>query len=403
MTNRAQNLQIQYRPVADLAPAPRNARTHSEKQVQQIAASIKKFGFTNPILLDGQNGIIAGHGRLLGAIAAGLDSVPCVDLSYLTPAERRAYLLADNQIAIAAGWDEEILIDELKCLDAEGFDLDVLGFSSSELEKMLVPEIHGDAEPQVDQAEELNKKWNVKTGDLWLIGAHRLLCGDSTKAEDVSHLLGDRKPVLMVTDPPYGVSYDANWRNEADRANGKPYGASAIGKVANDDRADWSEAYALFPGDVAYVWHADVASPVVAESLAACSFERRALIVWAKSSLVIGRGDYHHQHEPCWYCVRKGKPGLRTDDRKQTTLWEIDKSQKSETGHSTQKPLECMARPMRNHDAPEVYDPFLGSGTTLLAAQNLQRKCYGMEISPAYCAVILERMKTAFPDIKISK
>jgi DNA modification methylase len=159
----------------------------------------------------------------------------------------------------------------------------------------------------------------------------------------------------------------------------------------------------LFPGDVAYVWHAGVASPIVADSLATCDFERRALIVWAKQQLVIGRGDYHHQHEPCWYCVRKGKPGLRTDDRKQTTLWQIDKPQKSETGHSTQKPLECMARPMRNHNAPEVYDPFLGSGTTMVAAQNLGRKCYGIEISPAYCSVILQRMQDAFPRIEIRR
>jgi len=201
--------------------------------------------------------------------------------------------------------------------------------------------------------------------------------------------------VLMVTDPPYGVEYDADWRARAAASGAlKCYGKPekfAVGKVSNDDRADWREAWALFPGDVAYVWHAGVASPVVADSLSACGFERRALIVWAKNSMVIGRGDYHHQHEPCWYCVRKGATGRRTDDRKQTTLWQIDKPQKSETGHSTQKPVECMARPIRNHDAPEVYDPFLGSGTTLIAAEQLGRRCFGLEISPAYCDVIVAR------------
>jgi DNA modification methylase len=234
----------------------------------------------------------------------------------------------------------------------------------------------------------------TKPGDLWMLGDHRLLCGDSTKAEDVERLMAGAKADMMVTDPPYGVEYDADWRNQAKRPDGTAYGASAVGKVSNDDRADWRESWALFPGDIAYVWHADCRSPEVAESLTVCDFVIRNLIVWAKNSMVIGRGDYHHQHEPCWYVVRKGCPGRRTDDRTQTTLWQIDKPQKSETGHSTQKPVECMARPMRNHEAELIYDPFLGSGTTLIAAEQLGRKCYGMEISPAYCDVIVKRWET---------
>jgi DNA modification methylase len=231
----------------------------------------------------------------------------------------------------------------------------------------------------------------TKPGDLWLLGGHRVLCGDSTKPEDVARLMAGEKADMMVTDPPYGVEYDADWRNQAKRPDGTAYGASAVGKVSNDDRADWRESWALFYGDVAYVWHAGCRSPEVAESLEVCNFVIRNLIIWAKNSMVIGRGDYHHQHEPCWYVVRKGAAGRRTDDRTQTTLWQIDKPQKSETGHSTQKPVECMARPMRNHEAALIYDPFLGSGTTLIAAEQLGRKCYGMEISPAYCDVIVQR------------
>jgi DNA modification methylase len=299
-----------------------------------------------------------------------------------------------------------MLAAEVEAIDWE--ELESFGLDDMDLAEILAEAERGaegdaDAEAQVDRAEELNQTWGVKAGDLWLVGNHRLLCGDSTKAEDVARVMGGARPVLMVTDPPYGVEYDANWRNEADRANGKPYGASAVGKVTNDDRADWSPAWALFPGDVAYVWHAMKTQHAVATSLIESGMDIRAEIVWAKSALVISQGHYHPQHESCFYAVRKGATGRWAGDRKQTTLWQIDKPHKSETGHSTQKPLECMARPMRNHDAPEVYDPFLGSGTTMVAAQNLSRKCYGLEISPAYCAVILQRMADAFPGIEIRK
>ena len=230
-----------------------------------------------------------------------------------------------------------------------------------------------DAEPQIDQAEELNKIWKVKTGDLWRIGDHRLLCGDSTKREDVERVMGGEKAILMVTDPPYGVEYDADWRNRADRANGKPYGARAIGVVTNDERVDWTDAYSL--------------------------------LIWVKSNIVISRGDYHYRHEPCWYAVRKGKNHNWQGSRKESSVWEIDKPMKSETGHSTQKPIECMAKPIENNTAigEFVYDPFAGSGTTMVACQNLNRKCRGIEISKNYCAVILQRMKDAFPGIDISK
>jgi DNA modification methylase len=212
----------------------------------------------------------------------------------------------------------------------------------------------------------------------------------------------------MVTDPPYGVEYDALWREETgSAANGQTvrissgkalnkHKACGVGKVANDDRADWREAWALFTGDVAYVWHAMKTALCVGDSLLATGFEIRAEIVWAKSQLVISQGHYHPQHESCFYAVRKGGTGHWQGDHKQTTLWEIDKPQKSETGHSTQKPLECMARPIRNHESEFVYDPFLGSGTTLIACENLKRRCFGIEISPDYVAVCLQRFEDAF-------
>lgn len=220
-------------------------------------------------------------------------------------------------------------------------------------------------------------------------GGHRLVCGDSTTVEAVDAALGDVKPHLMVTDPPYGVSYDPAWR-VASGINGQNH---AKGLVSNDDRADWSEAWALFPGDVAYVWHGGLHAAIVANSLAACDFGIRSQIIWAKTSMVIGRGDYHWQHEPCWYAVRKGRPGRSSGDRKQTTLWAIDKPHKSETGHSTQKPVECMRRPIENNSrsGDAVYEPFSGSGTTIIAAEMTGRVCLAIELSPVYIDLAVRR------------
>jgi DNA modification methylase len=228
-------------------------------------------------------------------------------------------------------------------------------------------------------------------------GGHRLLCGDSTVPTDVERVLGGAEPHLMVTDPPYGVEYDANWRNERARTcegmGNRAIGAGAVGKVTNDDQADWREAWALFPGDVAYCWHAGLRANSVFDSLVAARFEIRAQVIWAKQQFAIGRGHYHFQHEPCWYAVRKGATGHWTGGRKQSTLWEINKPQKSETGHSAQKPVECMRRPIENNSSPgqAVYDPFLGSGTTVIAAEQTGRSCIGVEISPSYCDVIVAR------------
>ena len=228
-------------------------------------------------------------------------------------------------------------------------------------------------------------------------GGHRIICGDSTDAATVERLLAGVKPHLMVTDPPYGVEYDASWRNEAARTSkgmgNRAIGAGAIGKVMNDDRADWREAWALFPGDVAYVWHAGKHAGMVADSLQAAKFDVRSQIIWAKNHLAISRGDYHWQHEPCWYAVRAKATSHWSGDRKQSTLWQIDKPKKSETGHSTQKPVECMARPIKNNSSPgqAVYEPFSGSGTTIIAAEQLGRVCYAVELNPAYVDVAVRR------------
>lgn len=225
------------------------------------------------------------------------------------------------------------------------------------------------------------------------MGNHRVICGDSTNADVVAKLLGSVKPHLMVTDPPYGVESDADFRNGIKRADGTTVGARAVGKVLNDDRADWTDAWKLFPGDVAYVWHSSLHGSEVVKSLKNVEFEVRAVIIWAKSQIAIGRGHYHWAHEPCLYAVKKGAKGSWNGDRTQSTLWKIDKPQKSETGHSTQKPVDCMRRPIINNSSPgqAIYEPFSGSGTTVIACELTGRHAYAIELSPAYVDVCVAR------------
>lgn len=375
-------------PIGELHPDPSNARKHNDKNIEAIIASLHRFGQRIPIVVQRQGMVVrAGNGRLEAAKRMGWTHVAAVVVDEAS-VDATAYAIADNRTAELAEWDDETLAALLQSLPedvlpASGFDEDDL----KELLNGLTPDIVEDEAPE-PLAEAV-----TRTGDVWLLGRHRLLCGDSTKGEDVADLLRTSKPHLMVTDPPYGVEYDANWRNDADRANGKPYGASAVGKVENDARADWTEAWALFPGDVAYVWHADRHASEVQASLEAADFAMRSQIVWAKSVMAISRGDYHWQHEPCWYAVRNGKTGHWAGDRKQTTLWSIPKPQKSETGHSTQKPVECMAWPVRNNSVPGdvVYEPFSGSGTTIVACDQLDRACYAIEIAPVYVDVAVRR------------
>lgn len=380
------------RPVAELIPNRKNARTHSESQIAKIAASITDFQFMNPVIIDRDGHIIAGHGRVEAAKKLGLKEVPCLLASHLTPAQKRAYMLADNRMALDAGWDDDLLAVELKDLAADGFDLSLTGFDDAEINQWLNDPAPGLTDE--DQLPDVIGDPVARAGDIWLLGDHRVMCGDSTDADVVGKLLGSKLPHLMVTDPPYGVEYDAAWRTKIiDPISKKNKTVRAEGRVENDDTASWEKAWALFPGDVAYVWHAGLFASVVEADLKKCGFELRSQIIWAKNNLAISRGHYHWQHEPCWYAVRGGKTASWSGDRKQTTLWAIDKPLKSETGHSTQKPVECMRRPMINNSKPgdAIYDPFLGSGTTLIAAETEGRTCYGIEINPVYIDVIIKR------------
>jgi len=379
------------RSVSSLIPYARNSRIHSDEQVAQIAASIKEWGWTTPVLTDEEGMIIAGHGRVLAARKLGLKEIPVMVATGWTDAQKKAYVLADNQLALNAGWDMDLLKVEVQELDGLDFDLDLIGFDDKTLAGLLNDPTEGETDP--DETPEPPADPVSALGDVWVLGKHRIICGSSTDAHTVEKVLNGVKPHLMVTDPPYGVEYDADWRNHAKRANGKAIGGKAIGKVENDDKADWREAWALFPGDVVYVWHAGNMAHVVAESLLVCDFGIRSQIIWAKSQFVIGRGDYHPHHEPCWYAVRKGKPGHYDGGRKQSTLWQIDKPKKSETGHSTQKPVECMKRPIENNSSPgqAVYEPFSGSGTTIIACEMTGRACHAIELNPAYVDVAVTR------------
>ena len=376
---------VERRAVAELVPYARNARTHSPTQIAKIAAAIQEWGWTNPVLVDEAGSIIAGHGRILAAKKLGIVEVPVMVAAGWTEAQRRAYVLADNRLALDAGWDEDLLRSELVELGELGFDLPLTGFSDGELGKLMPRLAEGDADtvPPVP-AEPVSRP-----GDLWVLGDHRIICGDSTDPSVVAALLVNAKPHLMVTDPPYGVDYDPEWRNRAGVST-----TERLGKVENDHRADWREAWALFPGEVAYVWHAGIYATTVAESLLASGFTLRSQIIWAKPQLVLSRGHYHWQHEPCWYAVREGGQGHWQGARDQTTIWAIDgKDEDQETSHSTQKPVECMARAIRNNSklGDGVYEPFSGSGTTIMAGEIEQRRCYAIELSPEYVDVAVLR------------
>ena len=400
---------IERRSVAALIPYARNARTHSPEQVAQIAASIREWGWTTPVLIDEEGGIIAGHGRVLAARSLGIKDVPAMVARGWTEAQKRAYCLADNKLALNAGWDTELLKVELAELAALDFDMPLIGFSGDELSDLMQS---GEAQERAEETPEPPVHPVTVLGDVWCLGNHRIICGSSTEASTIERLLGPVRPHLMVTDPPYGVNYDASWRIDTGLA-GKG-GGTATGKVLNDDRADWREAWALFPGTVAYVWHAGLFAGVVAESLAAVGFKVRSQIVWVKPRFAIGRGHYHWQHEPClyadkgagdqWqdrfepdhetalYAVKEGAKGEWRGGRKQSTVWNIE-HRKSDTGHSTQKPIECMKRPIENNSSAgqAIYEPFSGSGTTLMACELTNRHCFAVELNPAYVDVAINR------------
>lgn len=379
-------IQVEQRPVSALIPYARNSRTHSDAQIAQIAASIREFGWTNPILIGSDDGIIAGHGRLLAARQLGQTEVPCIVLEGLTETQKRALIIADNKLAMNAGWDNAMLALEIGEIGEADFDLSLLGFSEDELAALTAEKTDGLTDP--DDIPEPPADAVSVLGDVWVLGKHRIVCGDSTDADVVAKCLNGVHPHLMVTDPPYGVNYDPKWRSKAlkDGAN------RAEGAVTNDDRSDWREAWALFPGEVAYVWHAMKTSGVVYESLIASEFDIRAEIVWVKNRLVLSQGDYHPQHESCWYAVKRKGKGHWAAGRDQTTVWKIE-HQKSETGHGTQKPVEAMKRPIENNSSAgqAVYEPFSGSGTTIIAGEMTGRSIHAIELNPAYVDVAVIR------------
>lgn len=375
-----------------LKPNPMNWRTHPERQKKVLDAVLSEVGWAGVALYNKRTGhLIDGHARRDWAIKNGVE-MPVLVGEWEEKDEKKILATLDP-IAAMAEQTNETLLELLDGLESNSEEL--LKWASESINLLTGPDLKAGLTDPDDVPKEPEKPVSV-LGDLWILGNHRLICGDSTQSDTVSKLLGPVKPHLMVTDPPYGVEYEADWRNAAlagkPRADGKIGGGGrAIGKVANDNKADWREAWALAPCDVAYVWHAGLFAATVAESLIDAGFKLRSQIIWAKSNFVIGRGDYHWHHEPCWYAV-KGT-GHWTGDRKQSTLWQIDKPRKSETGHSTQKPVECMRRPMENNSSPgqAIYEPFSGSGTTIIAGEQIGRHVYAIELNPAYVDMAIMR------------
>ena len=372
-----------------LAANPRNWRTHPKAQRKALRGSLDMVGWVQQVIVNRRTGnVVDGHARIEEALSRNEPTIPVlyVDLS----AEEEALVLATlDPIAAMAESDDE----RLRALLAE-VAVDDDGLAALLADLAPADPTAGLTDP--DAVPEPPETPYVKAGDVYRLGRHRILCGDSTKAEEVARVLAGERPSLMVTDPPYGVEYDPSWRVAESVKRGFSGAGFSLGTVANDDRADWSEAWLLFPGDVAYVWHSGIHAVEAGQSLQRTTFEIRAQIVWAKQLAAFSRGAYHWQHESCFYAVRRGAAAQWIGDRRQTTLWEIGNAagyggkDDGKTEHATQKPVECMARAIRNH-AGDVYEPFCGSGTTIIASEQLNRSCYAIEIEPRYVQVAIER------------
>lgn len=381
---------IENRLIKDLKPHPKNPRKLSKHDAEHLQKSLEKFGLIDKPIVTSDGLIIGGHQRLSVLKKMGEKHVECYvsdrDLSDKDVEELNIRLNRN-----AGEWDYDILANQ--------WEIDELlshGFTQEEL-SLDVEEISSEDPDEEDVAPPKDPK--TKIGDYYDLENHRIVCGDSTHPDCVKICLGENIPILMVTDPPYGVNYDPKWRKGI---KGKEVvAARATGAVLNDDNADWSLAWHLFPGSVAYVWHSALHANAVYKSLVDAEYELISNIIWAKQHFALSRGDYHWQHEPCWYAVRKGHSHNWQGARDQSTIWEISnlnsfgksKDEDERTNHSTQKPLECMSRPMINNSSigDGVYDPFLGSGTTLLAAEQKGRICYGIELDPGYCDIIVSR------------
>ena len=380
--------------VLDLQPYSMNSRTHSEQQINQIINSIKEFGFTNPCLIDEKNNMIAGHGRLEAAKKMGFTEIPCIVIDNLSEAQRKALIIADNKLALNAGWDIGVLKLELEFLESNDFDLTLMGFDQAELDDLFDVGI-GVGLVDDDETSEPPAEPISKLGDVWTLGNHRLVCGDSTSATDVEKLLNNQMPNTMITDPPYGVKYEANWRAEA--KGRKKTEREEVSSLQNDERADWYDAYVLFPGNVAYVWHADAFTDVVMDGLKRAGFDIKQQIIWNKNVHALSRSDYHWKHEPCWYAVKPQGERNWKGGRNKMTVWDVGSIvfEKDKTSHPTQKPVELYIKSLENHTSPGeyVYDPFGGSGTLIIACEKLGRRALVMELDPKFVDVILQRFQ----------
>lgn len=378
--------EMQLVSISQLVPYVNNARTHSDAQVKKLRASLREFGFINPVIIDSEYNVIAGHGRILAAKEEGIEKVPCVFVDYLTPAQKKAYILADNRMAMDAGWDEELLRVEIETLQAESFDVWLTGFDEKDIAELFAGEDDGALDDDFDVDEELQKPPVTKSGDVWLLGNHRLICGDSTKAETYEMLMNGKKANLVVTDPPYNVNYEGS-----------------AGKIQNDSMNEEAfekflfDAYTQMNAAMAedasiYVFHSDSHGLAFRKAFEDAGFYLSGCCIWKKQSLVLGRSPYQWQHEPCLYGWKKKGKHQWYSDRKQTTIWEFDKPKKN-GDHPTMKPIPLIAYPIRNSSMSNciVLDPFGGSGSTLIACEQLGRICHTIELDEKYCDVIVKR------------
>jgi DNA modification methylase len=373
--------------VDKLVPYARNARTHSKEQVLQLRASLREFGFVNPVIVDKELNIIAGHGRILAAKEEGLSEVPCVFVEHLTEAQKRAYILADNRLAMNAGWDDEMLSVELSDLQGADFDVSLLGFDDKELEKLLSDGDGTAGEDEFDVDAELDKPTFSKAGDIWTLGNHRVICGDSTKAETYAALMQGKQANLIVTDPPYGIDYKGT-----------------AGKIKNDkfdsDQGLYDFLFAAFSGmasclatdGAAYVFHADSKGLPFRKAFDEAGFKLAGACIWVKNTFTLGHSDYQWCHEPCLYGWKKTGKHNWYGDRKQSTIWNCDKPSRSEK-HPTMKPIPLLAIPISNSTQTNgiVLEPFAGSGSTLICCEQLGRVCFGIELDEKFVDVIVNR------------
>ena len=374
--------------LSKLIPYAGNSRTHSDEQVNQIAASIKEFGFNNPVLTDKDQGIIAGHGRVMAAAKLGMDEVPTICLSHLSDAQRRAYVIADNKLALNADWDDEALKAEIERLRDDDFDIVLLGFDDDEMDEMFKDdEVEGLTDE--DEVPELPEKPKTIEGDIWLLGNHRLMCGDSTSAEAVEKLMDGQKADLWLTDPPYNVSYEGKTKDALTIQNDKMENDGFREFLKNSYLAASSS---MKDGAVFYVWHADSEGYNFRGAAFDIGWQIRQCIIWVKQVMVMGRQDYHWKHEPCLYGWKDGAAHLWNTDRKQTTVLEFDRPFRN-AEHPTMKPVELFEYQMLNNTKKNhlVLDSFGGSGTTMIAAEKNGRLSRIMELDPKYCDVIIKR------------